>query len=959
MAGEEKLLLLVVGISEGRYFPARPGHSLVVESTFSGKSLSTDPVPHLTSPHVNTELCWEISQKQLQQHRLHRTPLKLVLCALDNRTKNKEQVGYLLLDLRTAQQRPAKGHWVRLLNVSYPRLKPEIFVILTQEPANAPEGAPLPSLINRPDHSALSQLTTLGTIPRMTLDPKHGYFIVEEEPQGEGEGQLQRLLFALTFTIQSVLNPHNYPTYGSSHSDATLKLVYSLLGSQIQSETFSLTLGAESERTDQRAEMCSSASTTFKPERITMRIFSSRESLHLVLTGHSPVSLTLFSEESAIASGEMPLLELSTSLFRPHESLPTHIEKHIRLLPYQSEGTALNEQLISLSVSASLRIESSPEQQTLFIQDNETESVVVPPPPFPDLDNLHLAPPDPPSPLLQSPDVIIPIPLPPPTPQTEPEENITFCFTIDIPTITNQSLPPTGSYSLHYLYPFFSLTHPIEIPLPSSLPLFQPQRIHSSCCVFDLSSPLSLLMEHTQTEPLQIQLYSQSQPVATSTVLLSSVFSHAVSPRIFSHSMSSPLLSRAGTLAELQVNLSLVPANIDTSPYHTPDHQTAEMHPQPLTAVDPFPIPQILQQPPPVHPTPAHLPTQPPLERMLASEEYREALQMEIWKEREETEFRDRLKCKEAELLEKLAHEWSRQEMGKREDLENKSRQYEELQAELRNGLEEVRQRGGELEHREQEFLRREQTLSLQLERWESEKISLTREVSAEYEQKLSVERGRLLLSEEKIKTLQERLEETERRLKQRESELQRVMEESRTKPEAKLQAELTVSEAEKGKLEQQLTQALQAKQQYRQQWGRALQELAKMRQQEYAVSQAKLKQEQQELEQLRHAYMQREETQGVAQELQRTKRELEQLQATGMGSKGGFQTDKEQTGTIDTLSLSGSMRGGPVKNELESKIARWVEQRNILLQTGVYSRDDPTIMRLDENINAALNANK
>ena len=256
--------------------------------------------------------------------------------------------------------------------------------------------------------------------------------------------------------------------------------------------------------------------------------------------------------------------------------------------------------------------------------------------------------------------------------------------------------------------------------------------------------------------------------------------------------------------------------------------------------------------------------------------------------------------------------------------------------------------------------MRREQSLSLQLERWESEKSSLRREVSAEYEQKLSVERGRLVLSEEKIKTLRERLEETEHRLKQRESELQRVMEESRTKPEAKLQAELTVSEAEKGKLEQQLSQALQAKQQYRQQWGRALQELAKMRQQEYAVSQAKLKQEQQELEQLRHAYMQREETPGVSQELQRTKQELELLQATTQGSGGSLRADRdERTGTIDTLSLSGSMRGGTAKNELEAKIARWVEQRNILLQTGVYSRDDPTIVRLDENINAALNANK
>ncbi|KAI6646513.1 centrosomal protein [Oopsacas minuta] len=939
-SGEDKLL--VVGISEGRYFPPRPGHSLVVESTFSGKSLSTDPVPHLTSPHINTELCWEISHKQLQQHRLHRTPLKLILCAMDNRTKTKENIGYLLLDLRTAQQRPAKGHWIRLLNVSYPRLKPEIFVLLTQESATIAENDS-PSPLNQPDHS-IPQVPSQTRLPKITLDPKHGYFIVEEEREDIG---LDKLLFALTFTIQTVLNPQNYPVYGSSHSDATLQLIYSLLGSQIQSETFSLTLGAESEMADQLADMCSSsASTSFKPERITMRILSTRESLHLLLTGHSPVSLTLLSEEHRIGKGEMSLSELSSSLMRSQESLPTHIEKHIRLLPQQADSTALNEQLISLSVSASLRIESSPEHP-LPIDTERPETFPVPPPPFPDLDDLHL-PPDPPSPLVLSPETIAPPPLS--VLPTQSEENLTFCFTIDIPTITNLSLPPSGSYSLHYLYQFFSLTQPIEIPLPHSLPLSHPQRIHSSCCLFDLSTPLSLLMEHTQTEPLQIQLYSQSQPIATSTVLLSSVFSHAVSAHNFSHSMSSPLLSRSGTVAELQINLSLAPVTVN--PTHSPIHQpTPQMQLPPRTPVEPVPIPQVIEPPPPA---PA------PLERVLASEEYKEALQMEMWKEREESQFRDKLKYKETELLQRLAEEWSRQEAGKREELENKSHQYDELQTELRNGLEEVRERGRELDLRDQELIRREQTLSLQLERWEGEKISLRREVSAEYEQKLSIDKGRLVLSEEKIKTLQERLEEIERRLRQRETELQRVMEESRTKPEAKLQAELTVVEAERVKLEQQLSQALQAKQQYRQQWGRALQELAKMRQQEYAVSQAKLKQEQQELEQLRHAYMQREETQGIAQELQKTKQELEHLQTATQHMGGSYRADNgAKAETVESLSLSGSMRENTTKNELESKIARWVEQRNILLQTGVYSRDDPTILRLDENINAALNAKK
>ena len=39
----------------------------------------------------------------------------------------------------------------------------------------------------------------------------------------------------------------------------------------------------------------------------------------------------------------------------------------------------------------------------------------------------------------------------------------------------------------------------------------------------------------------------------------------------------------------------------------------------------------------------------------------------------------------------------------------------------------------------------------------------------------------------------------------------------------------------------------------------------------------------------------------------------------------------------------------------IDANIARWIEERNILLQTGVYTHADPTIQKLDKKIQEAL----
>jgi len=51
------------------------------------------------------------------------------------------------------------------------------------------------------------------------------------------------------------------------------------------------------------------------------------------------------------------------------------------------------------------------------------------------------------------------------------------------------------------------------------------------------------------------------------------------------------------------------------------------------------------------------------------------------------------------------------------------------------------------------------------------------------------------------------------------------------------------------------------------------------------------------------------------------------------------------------------SPRLPPIQTTTGDDIARWIEERDILLQTGLYSSDDATITRLDHQIRIAMAA--
>jgi len=78
----------------------------VFEAKFDGELLSTDGVEHVETPEVVQELAWQINKKNLQQHRLQRTPIKILCYAVDTRSSAKELIGYMVIDVRSAPDKP-------------------------------------------------------------------------------------------------------------------------------------------------------------------------------------------------------------------------------------------------------------------------------------------------------------------------------------------------------------------------------------------------------------------------------------------------------------------------------------------------------------------------------------------------------------------------------------------------------------------------------------------------------------------------------------------------------------------------------------------------------------------------------------------------------------------------------------------------------------------------------------
>ncbi|KFW77299.1 Centrosomal protein of 120 kDa, partial [Phalacrocorax carbo] len=963
----------------GRYFPKRPKHMLLVEAKFDGEQLATDPIEHTDQPEFATELAWELDRKALHQHRLQRTPIKLQCFALDPVSSAKENVGYIVLDLRAVQEKKQTPKWYPLLSNKYTKFKSEIRVGVGLETDSkglvdgfkAKEAPPREGKVS----AFLSGLDPKAIVP--VLNEEEGYHQI-------GPAEYCRDYFVLSVTIA-------FATQLEQLVPSTMKLperqpefffYYSLLGNDVTNEPFTDLINPN-----------------FEPERASVRIRSTADVLQVYLCAQSKLQIHLCCGDQSLGSTEIPLSGLLKKGNVEIDQHPVAIEGAFVLVPPNRAKQKLPQLPLDMApavgVSVVLQRESlsaqpltplnaptepkEPQEKVLSpvsgkterlqqrsqnvqsqadhsssTEDDATESEV---------ESLQFEK----GTKLKKKADNGPVAASQPNPvgassSSEPvsAQKIVipaashhFCFSIDLRSIRGLELGFPINCILRYSYPFFGSAAPIMTSPPvevrKNMEVFLPQ----SYCAFDFATIPHQLQDTFFRLPLLVELWHKDKTakdllLGVARLQLSNVLASAKTRFLggngeqcwrqsCNETVSVTAAQGSGNrIAELSCSITLEDYGLvkmqevlvsDSSQCLGAGQQCHVPHTQPHCA-------------PEKHPEPRE------------TLEYKAALELEMWKEMQEDIFENQLKKKEMAHMQALAEEWKKRDREREALVKKKVAEYTVLEEQLQKTLADLDKRERQLFSAESELQRVKKELQAKHERNLQELQDSVRRAREECTHQVELERSKIKQLEEDKLRLQQQLYEAENKHKIFEKEFQQYKEQQSSKPEIQLQSEINLLTLEKVELERKLESATKSKLHYKQQWTRALKELARLKQREQENAMAHLKKQQQELEHMRLRYLAAEEKElgkTDRQELEDIRNELNRLKQQEEERKQLQDIKDNSAGRVDSL------HSRKLNENMDDYLSRLIEERDTLLRTGVYNHEDHIVSELDRQIREAL----
>ncbi|XP_058878442.1 centrosomal protein of 120 kDa isoform X2 [Acipenser ruthenus] len=985
MGSKSDQLLIVVSILEGRRFPRRPRHLLVVETKFDGEQLATDPVDHKDQPQFSTELAWELDRKALHQHRLQRTPIKLQCFAVDVLSSAKESVGYIILDLRPVQEKKQTPKWYPLLSSKYTKVKPEILIGMALES----DAKPLT------DGFKAKEAPPREVTPAFSnLDPKNITAVLNEE---EGYHQIgppeycnELFVLSVTVAFASQLEQLIPCTMKLPEERPEFFFYYTLLGNDVTNEPFTDLINPN-----------------FEPERASVKIRSSIDVLRVFLAAQPNLQIHLCCGDQSLGSTDISIAGLLKKSSVDIEKQPVAVEGAFTLIPPNRAKQKLPSVPLELQptvgVSVTLRKEgvnsqpSSPDKGQAVAQTPVKKRVVSPtfpksPAPVQRASTAPSpnspSPESPPSPLNNDPATESEVdslqedhrqarqfPHGPsiatePRHQSEavssasistsapkiaiPASAHHFCFALDLRSIKDMDVGFPVNCMLRYSYPFFGSAAPImtnpPVEIRKNMEVFLPQ----SYCAFDFAAVPHQLQDTFFRLPLLVEVWHRDKTakdilLGVARLQLSNVLT-SEKTRFLGH--SGEQCWRQTYSERVTVTAAKGPSNkvFELCYFMTLENfglvKTQEIFisdsSQSASAGHPKPVPQ--SQPPQ-----DHVPQQEPEPRETL--EYKAALELEMWKEMQEDLFENQLKQKELAHMQALAEEWKKRDKEREALVKKKVSEYSILEEQLQKTLADLEKREKQLAFSEMELQRLRKEMQADHERSLRELQDNSRRVREDCVHQVELERLKVKQLEEDRHRLQQQLQDAEHKYRLLEKDFLQFRDQQSTKPEIRLQSEINLLNLEKVELERKLESSTKSKLHYKQQWGRALKELARLKQREQENAMARLKKQQQELEHMRLRYLAAEEKDVVKterQELEEIRNELNRLKQ---------QEDKKQS-RDERDTATGRTDGHHIQllNEsLDDYLSRLIEERDTLLRTGVYTHEDRIISELDKQIREAI----
>uniref|UniRef100_A0A2K6GAH8 Centrosomal protein of 120 kDa n=1 Tax=Propithecus coquereli TaxID=379532 RepID=A0A2K6GAH8_PROCO len=932
MVSKSDQLLIVVSILEGRHFPKRPKHMLVVEAKFDGEQLATDPVNHTDQPEFATELAWEIDRKALHQHRLQRTPIKLQCFALDPSSSAKETIGYIVLDLRTAQETKQAPKWYQLLSNKYTKFKSEIQISIALETDTK---APVDSFKAKgaPPREGKVAANLSG------LDPKDIVAVLNEEGGyhqiGPAECCTDSFIMSVTIAFATQLEQLIPCTMKLPERQPEFFFYYSLLGNDVTNEPFNDLINPN-----------------FEPERASVRIRSSVEILRVYLALQSKLQIHLCCGDQSLGSTEIPLTGLLKKGSTEINHRPVTVEGAFTLDPPNRAKQKLAPTPVELAptvgVSVALQREGIDSQSLIELKtQNEHEPehskkrVLTP------IKEKTLTGPKSPS--------MSPVPPHNQSPPIKDDATGSEVESLQYDKDTKQNLKANSSVPASLAQPAITSN---ASETASGQKIAVPATSHHFCFSIDLRSihaleigfPINCILRI----PLLVELWhkdkmSKDLLLGIARIQLSNILSSEKTRFLGSnaeqcwrqtYSESVPVIAAQGSnnrIVDLSYTMTLE------------DYGLVKM--REIFVSDSSQGVSAVQQKPsslPPAPCPSEIQTEP-----RETLEYKAALELEMWKEMQEDIFENQLKQKELAHMQALAEEWKKRDRERESLVKKKVAEYTILEGKLQKTLIDLEKREQQLASAESELQREKKELQSERERNMQELQDCIRRAKEDCVHQVELEKLKIKQLEEDKHRLQQQLTDAENKYKILEKEFQQFKDQQSNKPEIRLQSEINLLTLEKVELERKLESATKSKLHYKQQWGRALKELARLKQREQESQMARLKKQQEELEQMRLRYLAAEEKDTVKterQELLDIRNELNRLR------------QQEQKQYQDSREIASGKMDGPHGNALEEGLddylTRLIEERDTLMRTGVYNHEDRIISELDRQIREILAKN-
>ncbi|CDS42186.1 centrosomal protein of 120 kDa [Echinococcus multilocularis] len=926
--------LVVVSVISGRNFVDKPEAIVIAEAKLDRELLATDPVPHSSTPHFEQELAWEVDHANLRQYRLQRTSIKLQIFAINYNASpcSRNLLGYIILDVRSATERKT-FKWFQVLN-SKLRPCPEVYCGLYIDPCSSS------SLVGSGDLNA-----TPLEVERFVEN--FGNQLVDGFEIGGTDSPKECFLISMVLVsipqLANLLPPEVSP---SSTFKLTLRFLSNDLFIWEFKEEDCTKLGDDQYKFFIRSTVDAIRACFLRVNIIEITLFVDEKPI-----GHCQGNLSLIGDQITPTTRYPLSMDVTFTLISPQVgnvnspvilrfNVNNHdVQRHINGSHSQvkagpktngggSPAQALNMDttLVQMQTNQRSASETLPSQQPITSRTTA-----------PQIPTNYM---------------------------NESVQLRRFCYTIELKSI-RACCEPSPSKETYvyakYVYPLFGTTNPIMTLPPVQFSANEEKYFFQGYCAFELAADFSEFKSRLLEEPLNVEILGRcsdgsnglESSLGWAVIPLGEIFPEPViemsnSQRRFMTGVADVKLN-GKPMAQIKYSLILDDFGVYNS------STTAEI--TSLNQIEGLNIDGLKEVP---DSTPK-LPTD-----IRQTSEYRAALELELWKAKEEERFKNNLKLREQKMLMVFAEEWKRRETERESLCKKKMQEYQMLEDKLRAALEALMERERQLTLKEAALNAAERDLERNLEIREKDLLNDVQRKIRDAEQAISSEQQRnfhlnneLAVLREKCKGLEERLIEHHLKAtttsttgvtadtkvgldqaKRDEEEIRRLQFEL-----VRLTTELTNAQSQISTMERRLDGALRGRARYKDLWTRALQEVTRLRQEAANATKQELQRREAEVEGLRRE-------QCLLLRAGDTRAFLHHDIPARQNPADPQSLGEAASGNQEEVPLPSSVAPQKVNNPaLDAQLRRLRDERECLLTSGVYYEDDVLIVDLDKEI--------